>query len=190
MYRTCTNVMLIYVFSRAGARCRYREFWQGLASTCSVEPASYSGFLWVCIGIEVEFPLDENQSISFTTRHSKGVVDYMHYYSVCKCLILLVTWLLPCFSPDKMGLLDPSTSDGRIIFFLPWQKHTLAGKEEDLIHINQPFTLVIFFFFKFFGILTLGMLVIVSFFSPRDNWLSLWSDGLPRPHREGNPVHP
>lgn len=43
-----------------------------------------------------------------------------------------------------MGLLDPSTSDGRIIFFLPWQKHTLAGKEEDLIHINQPFTLVYF----------------------------------------------
>lgn len=69
-----------------------------------------------------------------------------------------------------MGLLDPSTSDGRIIFFLPWQKHTLAGKEEDFIHINQPFTLVIFyFFFLFFGILTLGMLVIVSFFPPRDN---------------------
>lgn len=26
-----------------------------------------------------------------------------------------------------MGLLDPETSDGRIIFFLPWQKHTLSG---------------------------------------------------------------
>lgn len=64
-----------------------------------------------------------------------------------------------------MGLLDPSTSDGRIIFFLPWQKHTLAGKEEDLIHINQPFTLV-FFFFLIFGILTLGVLVIVPFFPP------------------------
>nr|XP_022325745.1 glycerol-3-phosphate dehydrogenase, mitochondrial-like isoform X2 [Crassostrea virginica] len=31
------------------------------------------------------------------------------------------------YSPEKMGLLDPSTSDGRVIFFLPWQKHTLAG---------------------------------------------------------------
>ena len=39
-----------------------------------------------------------------------------------------LSWI-PCFSPDKMGLLDPSTSDGRIIFFLPWQKHTLAGKD-------------------------------------------------------------
>jgi len=26
-----------------------------------------------------------------------------------------------------MGLLDPSTPDGRVIFFLPWQKQTIAG---------------------------------------------------------------
>lgn len=26
-----------------------------------------------------------------------------------------------------MGLIDPATSDGRVIFFLPWQGHTLAG---------------------------------------------------------------
>lgn len=67
-----------------------------------------------------------------------------------------------------MGLLDPSTSDGRIIFFLPWQKHTLAGKEEDLIHINQPFTLVFFYFiFLFFGILTLGIYVGDCFLFPQ-----------------------
>lgn len=30
-------------------------------------------------------------------------------------------------SPEQMGLLDPETSDGRVIFFLPWQKHTLSG---------------------------------------------------------------
>lgn len=30
-------------------------------------------------------------------------------------------------SPDQMGLLDPATSDGRVIFFLPWQKQTIAG---------------------------------------------------------------
>lgn len=36
----------------------------------------------------------------------------------------------PCpssFSPDNMGLLDPATSDGRVIFFLPWEKMTIAG---------------------------------------------------------------
>ncbi|CAG8454782.1 17699_t:CDS:2 [Funneliformis caledonium] len=31
------------------------------------------------------------------------------------------------YSPRKMGLLDPSTSDGRVIFFLPWEGNTIAG---------------------------------------------------------------
>ncbi|XP_018325736.1 glycerol-3-phosphate dehydrogenase, mitochondrial [Agrilus planipennis] len=31
------------------------------------------------------------------------------------------------YSPDQMGLLDPQTSDGRVIFFLPWQRQTIAG---------------------------------------------------------------
>ncbi|CAK8675012.1 unnamed protein product [Clavelina lepadiformis] len=31
------------------------------------------------------------------------------------------------YSPDAMGLLDPATSDGRVIFFLPWENLTIAG---------------------------------------------------------------
>ncbi|KAJ5112973.1 FAD dependent oxidoreductase-domain-containing protein [Penicillium angulare] len=31
------------------------------------------------------------------------------------------------YSPENMGLIDPSTSDGRVIFFLPWQGNTIAG---------------------------------------------------------------
>ncbi|OCH86882.1 DAO-domain-containing protein [Obba rivulosa] len=31
------------------------------------------------------------------------------------------------YSPRRMGLLDPATSDGRVIFFLPWQGNTIAG---------------------------------------------------------------
>ncbi|PCH39804.1 DAO-domain-containing protein [Wolfiporia cocos MD-104 SS10] len=31
------------------------------------------------------------------------------------------------YSPRTMGLLDPATSDGRVIFFLPWQGGTIAG---------------------------------------------------------------
>ena len=27
-----------------------------------------------------------------------------------------------------MGLIDPQTSDGRVIFFLPWQNSTMAGE--------------------------------------------------------------
>ena len=31
------------------------------------------------------------------------------------------------YSPEGIGLLDPATKDGRVIFFLPWQGHTIAG---------------------------------------------------------------
>ncbi len=31
------------------------------------------------------------------------------------------------YSPQNMGLLDPSTSDGRVIFFVPWEGATVAG---------------------------------------------------------------
>ncbi|KAK7792577.1 hypothetical protein R5R35_008671 [Gryllus longicercus] len=45
------------------------------------------------------------------------------------------------YSPDQMGLLDPQTSDGRVIFFLPWQKHTIAGTTDmpcELTHNPKP----------------------------------------------------
>lgn len=31
------------------------------------------------------------------------------------------------YGPQSMGLLDPSTADGRVMFFLPWQGKVLAG---------------------------------------------------------------
>lgn len=31
------------------------------------------------------------------------------------------------YSPDMMGLLDPATSDSRVIFFLPWEMMTITG---------------------------------------------------------------
>ncbi|XP_072118063.1 glycerol-3-phosphate dehydrogenase, mitochondrial isoform X1 [Mobula birostris] len=31
------------------------------------------------------------------------------------------------YSPEAMGLLDPATSDGRVIFFLPWEGMVIAG---------------------------------------------------------------
>lgn len=41
------------------------------------------------------------------------------------------------YSPEQMGLLDPSTSDGRVIFFLPWQKQTIAGTTDALCEITK-----------------------------------------------------
>lgn len=45
------------------------------------------------------------------------------------------------YSPDQMGLLDPATSDGRVIFFLPWEKQTIAGTTDspcDVTHHPAP----------------------------------------------------
>lgn len=38
------------------------------------------------------------------------------------------------FSPRNMGLIDPNTSDGRVIFFLPWQGSVIAGTTGMLIN--------------------------------------------------------
>ncbi|KEY64427.1 hypothetical protein S7711_05246 [Stachybotrys chartarum IBT 7711] len=41
------------------------------------------------------------------------------------------------YCPGKMGLIDPSTSDGRVIFFLPWQGNTIAGTTDSPCSISQ-----------------------------------------------------
>lgn len=40
------------------------------------------------------------------------------------------------YSPRNMGLLDPATSDGRVIFFLPWQGNTIAGTTESPTEVS------------------------------------------------------
>ncbi|KAF9963636.1 mitochondrial glycerol-3-phosphate dehydrogenase [Modicella reniformis] len=46
--------------------------------------------------------------------------------------------ILPNFySPGNMGLLDPATSDGRVIFFLPWQGNTIAGTTDSATKVTQ-----------------------------------------------------
>ncbi|KAG0376151.1 mitochondrial glycerol-3-phosphate dehydrogenase [Mortierella sp. AD032] len=40
------------------------------------------------------------------------------------------------YSPGNMGLLDPATSDGRVIFFLPWQGNTIAGTTDSATDVT------------------------------------------------------
>ncbi|KAJ5086302.1 hypothetical protein NUU61_007609 [Penicillium alfredii] len=40
------------------------------------------------------------------------------------------------YSPSNMGLIDPSTSDGRVVFFLPWQGNTIAGTTDQPTEIT------------------------------------------------------
>ncbi|KAJ3273409.1 mitochondrial glycerol-3-phosphate dehydrogenase [Terramyces sp. JEL0728] len=41
------------------------------------------------------------------------------------------------FSPRNMGLIDPNTSDGRVIFFLPWQGSVIAGTTDSPTTVEQ-----------------------------------------------------
>ena len=41
------------------------------------------------------------------------------------------------YSPEGMGLLDPNTSDGRVIFFLPWMKYTVAGTTDSPCPVTE-----------------------------------------------------
>ncbi|KAH7885511.1 FAD dependent oxidoreductase-domain-containing protein [Phlebopus sp. FC_14] len=40
------------------------------------------------------------------------------------------------YAPARMGLLDPSTSDGRVIFFLPWEGGVVAGTTDTPARVN------------------------------------------------------
>ena len=40
------------------------------------------------------------------------------------------------YAPARMGLLDPATSDGRVIFFLPWQGGVVAGTTDTRAKVN------------------------------------------------------
>lgn len=45
------------------------------------------------------------------------------------------------YCPKKYGLLDPATSDGRVIFFLPWQGKTIVGttdRKSPITHNPMP----------------------------------------------------
>ncbi|KAJ1675883.1 mitochondrial glycerol-3-phosphate dehydrogenase [Spiromyces aspiralis] len=40
------------------------------------------------------------------------------------------------FSPKNMGMLDPATSDGRVVFFLPWEGGVVAGTTDTLCDVT------------------------------------------------------
>lgn len=41
------------------------------------------------------------------------------------------------YGPKGLGLLDPATSDGRVIFFLPWQGNVIAGTTDSPAPVEQ-----------------------------------------------------
>ena len=41
------------------------------------------------------------------------------------------------YCPGGLGLIDPATSDGRVIFFLPWQGNVIAGTTDSPTQVSQ-----------------------------------------------------
>lgn len=41
------------------------------------------------------------------------------------------------YSPGSMGLIDPASSDGRVIFFLPWEGNAIAGTTDAPSEVSQ-----------------------------------------------------
>lgn len=41
------------------------------------------------------------------------------------------------YSPKHMGLLDAATSDGRVIFFLPWENSVIAGTTDSVTEVTD-----------------------------------------------------
>ncbi|KAK4473463.1 hypothetical protein MN116_002830 [Schistosoma mekongi] len=56
---------------------------------------------------------------------SRAIAIKRWKFDLCILKKTAVTHFLFC--PTKMGLLDPDTRDGRVIFFLPWMNYALAG---------------------------------------------------------------
>ena len=63
--------------------------------------------------------------------------------------------LFDCFvsvhrSPSDMGLLDPATSDGRVIFFLPWEgepKFFAVMEKFDQFAVELTLAVILLLFF-------------------------------------------
>lgn len=96
-------------------------------------------FVYVCACIRqvpLKYISSALKSVGKVKKKIKQVIKVVAYSFFLRTVIfctrrftrqLQYTFLL-VYSPESMGLLDPSTSDGRVIFFLPWQKTTLAGR--------------------------------------------------------------
>lgn len=78
----------------------------------------------------------ENKEIKSICQPSSGIhIVLPNYYRQAIFILLISGQILSAcihlnylhFSPENMGLLDPSTTDGRVIFFLPWLGHVVAG---------------------------------------------------------------
>jgi glycerol-3-phosphate dehydrogenase len=71
--------------------------------------------------------LDAATSASSTSKSTVATQPPRRHIPIVRGSSGIHVTLPSYYSPRKMGLLDPETSDGRVIFFLPWEGNTIAG---------------------------------------------------------------
>ncbi|KFO60109.1 hypothetical protein N302_10945 [Corvus brachyrhynchos] len=124
LFRTCSRVS--GVCGVCVVRCR-----DVLTGTCS----RGSGVCGVCgvrcrdVPTGKEFDVRAKCVINATGPFTDSVrkMDDQKVPNICQPSAGVHIVMPGYYSPDNMGLLDPATSDGRVIFFLPWEKMTIAG---------------------------------------------------------------
>lgn len=72
---------------------------------------------------------------------SLRLMDDRNVKKICQPSLGVHITLPSYYSPRSMGMLDPATSDGRVIFFLPWEGVSIAGTTDtpcDVTHMPAP----------------------------------------------------
>lgn len=80
-----------------------------------------------------EFTIKAKCVVNATGPHTDSIrkMDDPNAIKICSPSSGVHIVLPGYYSPQSMGLLDPATKDGRVIFFLPWQKYTIAGTTDN-----------------------------------------------------------
>ncbi|KAL1957905.1 hypothetical protein VTO42DRAFT_5470 [Malbranchea cinnamomea] len=89
-------------------------------------------------GIESSYFLPRSKALDvFPMLKKDSIFGALVYYGDIVAPSSGVHVVLPgYYSPANMGLVDPATSDGRVIFFLPWQGNTIAGTTDSSTEIT------------------------------------------------------
>ena len=73
------------------------------------------------------FQVNASSSTICSQSLKKSLSEIFILSAAASIQALFQVQLLVYYSPKTVGLLDPATSDGRVVFVLPWEGQVIAG---------------------------------------------------------------
>ena len=73
------------------------------------------------------FQVNASSSTIWSQSLKKSLSEIFILSAAASIQALFQVQLLVYYSPKTVGLLDPATSDGRVVFVLPWEGQVIAG---------------------------------------------------------------